>query len=234
MLGFVRAVSRLLLLLALLSLVAPAALAQEGRDKGVFCSQHGNVGSCDGTLACDRLWAEHVRQNHRGDGSGLDNVVAANFSSKGTPINLLVRSGILGGFAGALAGSLVMVNDSTSQALAGALGGAGLFLSAGVISNRGAWGLVSSSVLGAAGGAMLGASVGKFGEKSVEGTPEATEERERTTSITTAAAATGFALGFALPFVSKQMGWPGAEWFAPGGRVTILGGSRRMGMSISW
>lgn len=233
MLVFVRPARRLFLSLVALSLVTTPALAQ-GRDKGVFCSKHGNVGSCDGTTECDRLWAQHVRDYHRGDGDGLDNVVAANFSPKGTPVNLVVRSALLGGFSGALAGSLVMVNDTTSQALAGALGGAGLFLTAGVISNRGAWGLVASPVLGAASGAMLGASVGKFGEKSDDGTPEATKEQEHTTSLTTAGAVAGAVVGLAFPIVSKQLGWPGAEWFAPGGRATLLGGSRRLGLSISW
>lgn len=237
MLVLVRSARRQFLLLfpflVALSLVSTAALAQ-GRDKGAYCSQHGNLESCDGTLDCDRVWAEHVRAYHRGDGDGLDNVVAANFSPKGTPINLLVRSALLGGFSGTLAFAFVAANDSTSHALAGALGGTGLFLTAGVISNRGAWGLVASPVLGAASGAMLGASVGKFGEKSFRGTPEATKEQERTSSLTTAGAVAGAVVGLAFPIVSKQLGWPGAEWFAPGGRATLLGGSRRLGLSISW
>lgn len=233
MLKLARSARRLLLALPILLLAANPAHAQ-GRDKGVFCSAHGNVGSCDGVVACDRLWADHVRANHRGDGDGLDNVVAANFSPKGTPINLGARSTLLGGGMGALAGSLVMIDEDRSQAMAGALGGAGLFLTAGVISNRGAWGVVASPVLGAASGALLGASVGKFGEKSVEGTPEATTEKEHTASLTSAGAVTGAIVGLAFPLLSKQVQWPGAEWFAPGGRVTMLGSSRHMGMSISW
>lgn len=221
------------LVVALLSLAAGAADAQ-GRDKGVYCSKHGNVGSCDGTLECDRLWAEHVRQYHRGDGSGLDNVVAASFSPKGTPANLLVRSAILGGGIGAIAGSLMMVNDSTSQALAGALGGTGLFLSTGVISNRGAWGPVSSVVLGAVGGAGLGAGVGKFGEKSDEGTPARADEEKATSSATAAGAAVGATLGLTLSLISKRTQWPVGRWFAPEGRARIVSGPRRVGVVIVW
>lgn len=223
----------LLLAVSLLPMSIAPAFAQ-GRDKGVHCSQHGNLGSCDGTLDCDRLWAEHVRQYHRGDGSGLDNVVAANFSPKGTPVNLTVRSAILGGGVGALLGSLSMVNDSTSQALAGALGGAGLFLTSGVISNRGAWGPISSTVLGAAGGAALGASIGKFGEKSTEGTPGRAEEEEATASSTTAGAAVGAGLGLTLSLISKQAQWPVGRWFGPQGRARLINSPRRVGLAIAW
>ncbi len=232
MLVFVRSARRLFLFLAALSLVAPSALAQ-GRDKGVFCSKHGNVGACDGTLDCDRRWAEHVRDFHRGDGGGLDHVAAISLSPKGTPVNVIAR-GLLWGGVGAMAGSFSMLNDSTSRAMAGALGAAGIFVSSGVISNRGAWGPVSSSVLGAAGGAGIGAGAGKMGEKSLEGTPEARKEKEHTTSLTTAGAVAGAVIGLAFPIISKQVNWPGADWFAPGGRVTMLGGSRRVGMSIAW
>lgn len=232
MLVLVRPVRRLFLFLAALSLVSTAALAQ-GRDKGVFCSAHGNVGSCDGTLECDRLWAQHVRDYHRGDGGGLDNIAAISLSPKGTPTNVVAR-GLLWGGLGAMAGSFSMLNDSTSRAMAGALGAAGLFVSSGVISNRGAWGPVSSGLLGAAGGAGIGAGVGKLGEKSLEGTPEATKEKEHTTSLTTAGATVGLVVGAAFPFFASRLSRGGVDWFAPAGRVTLLSGSRRWGMSISW
>lgn len=233
MLPGMRSSRSLLLFLSLLAFTARFADAQ-GRDKGVWCSKHGNVGACDGTAECDRLWAEHVRQYHRGDGSGLDGVVAANLSPKGTPVNVTARSLVFGGGIGALAGSLMMVNDTTSQALAGALGGAGLFLTTGVISNRGAWGPVSSVVLGAAGGAGLGASVGKFGEKSDEGTPARADEERATSSATAAGAAVGATLGLTLNLISKQTQWPVGRWFGPQGRARMLNGPRRLGVVIAW
>lgn len=221
------------LVLALLSVTARVADAQ-GRDKGVFCSAHGNVGACDGTAECDRLWAEHVRQYHRGDGSGLDNVVAANLSPMGTPMNVTARSLVFGGFMGALGGSLMMVNDSTSHALAGAYGLAGLGLMSGVIANRGAWGPISSVVLGAAGGAGLGASVGKFGEKSDKGTPARVEEEKKTSSAMIAGATAGAAVGFTLSLISKQTQWPVGRWFGPQGRARLINGPRRLGVGIAW
>lgn len=229
---FVHSARRLILFIAVLMIVAPDLFAQ-GRDKGVFCSAHGNVGSCDGTAECDRLWAAHVRDYHRGDGSGLDNVAAISLSPKGTPVNVVAR-GLLWGGVGAIAGSLSMINDSTSYATAGALGAAGLFVSAGVISNRGAWGPVSSGLLGAAGGAGIGAGVGKLGEKSLEGTAALTKEKERTSSLAAAGAATGLVVGVAFPFIVGRLSRTGAEWFAPEGRVRLLSGARRWGMSISW
>lgn len=222
------------ILLVIWSLVAVLPAAAQGRDKGVHCSVHGNVGSCDGTLECDRLWADHVQRYHRGDGSGLDNVAAASFSPRGTPINLAVRSLILGGGIGAMLGSFAMKDDSSSHALAGALGGGGLFLTTGVIANRGAWGVVSSTVLGAAGGAMLGASVGKVGEQSAEGTPERAKEEESTASSTAAGAAAGFAAGFALGVIARQEHWPVGRWFGPHGRARLVQGRQRIGVVIAW
>lgn len=228
----VRSARRLLLFLAALSCVAPAVFAQ-GRDKGVFCSAHGNVGSCDGSFECDRLWAQHVQDYHRGDGSGLDNVAAISLSPKGTPVNVVAR-GLLWAGVGAMAGSFSMINDSTSRAMAGALGAAGIFVTSGVISNRGAWGPVSSGLLGAAGGAAIAGGIGKLGEKSLKGTPESLKEKERTSSLAAAGGATGLVLGVAFPFIAGRLSRTGAEWLAPGGRVTLLSGTRRWGMSIAW
>ena len=229
---YVRSARRLILFTAALLIVAPDALAQ-GRDKGVFCSAHGNVGSCDGSFECDRLWASHVRDFHRGDGSGLDNVAAISLSSKGTPVNIIAR-GLLWGGVGAMAGSFAMINETTSYATAAALGAAGLYLTTGVISNRGAWGPVSSGLLGAAGGAGIGRGVGALGEKSLEGTADLAKEKERTSSLTTTGAVAGLLVGTAFPFIVGQLSRTGGEWFAPRGRVTLLSGTRRWGMSISW
>lgn len=226
------ALRRLVPLLLASALLTSEALAQ--RDKGVWCGEHGNVGSCDGTVECDRLWAWHIREEHRSNGDGMADVVAASFSLMGTPAFVTIRAALIGGFVGALAGSLVMKEDETSQATAGAMLGAGLFLSGGAIKNRGAWPVVASLVLGAGGGALIGAGAGKTMEKSPEGSALLVEEQERTQNMAVAGAASGALLGFTLNVISKLRVGPEREWFGPDSRVRMLSQGERVGIRVSW
>jgi hypothetical protein len=232
-------VRRHLLRSLILSVVVSCATASDGgaqsaREKGVGCYQHGYVGDCDGTADCNRVWAEHVRRYHRGDG-GMETVVAASFSPLGTPSNVALRSILLAGFIGATVGSFADTTEGDFRmTTAGALAGPGLMLSTGVIANRKAWGLPASTVLGGLAGGALGGGIGKAMEKSPEGSAQRKLEQERTATMALTGATVGATTGFGLNLLSRIERLPGTRYLREGSRVHVRSGTDGVSVSIRW
>lgn len=230
-----RALLRRLLPVALLTVAATGALAAQ-TDKGIYCSVHGFVRSCDGPSACNAAWSEHIRQYHSGDDADAywDRVVPANLSPRGTPVNVAVRGALLYGFIGALAGSLVEGPDSTSyRAVDGALTSVGLFYLAGNVMNRGGWGPLAGTFMGVAAGTTLGMGIGKFQENALDGTPEREREREKTDEMAAVGMVVGMAVGLTLPLVSRssRVSMPGPRVF---GELEPISSPTRLGVRWYW
>ncbi len=203
----------MLILIALV--LAPTAGWAQGRDKGVYCPMHQFSQSCDGVIDCDRAWAEHVRNAHRGPDadSYWDRVTPASFSVRGTPAYVGLRALLLGGSVGALAGSVVKGPDPESfREQAGVYIGSGTFLGLGTLANRRGWRPIPSMLAGGAAGAALGTGVGKALEKNPRGTPARKAEQERTQQATIQGLAIGTGSGLFLSTVGKLTAWqpPGA------------------------
>ncbi len=215
-------------------LLAPSLVLAQGRDKAVSCSVHGHVANCDGVLACDRAWADHIRDEHRGGDADLywDRVTPASFSVRGTPAYVTLRALLLGGGVGALAGGVVEGPDpETFREQAGVLIGSGTFLGLGVLKNRGGWRPLPSALAGGLAGGALGAGIGKAMEKSPRGTAARARERERAQEAAVQGAGAGVATGLFLPAVSKALGWPA---FGPALPARLHLRPWRSGFSLQW
>lgn len=226
------------LVVHLLMFALPVSLsAQTMKNVGVGCDRgHHWTARCDGEADCDRVLAAHNCSAHGecSSSGGASSGLAA-FRLSGSPGHVLAGSVILGGFGGALIGSLGTNADSNSMAGPGAAIGFGATMALGVLKNRRDWGRASSTVVGAIGGAAIGAGTGAMADgKYKKGSPEDLAHKDQVTPQATAGAVAGAVLGFTLNTLATSRFNRSPRLRGIAERVNVIDTGRRVGLTVRW
>lgn len=226
---------RRLFMLALTGVALPSLVrAQDTTAVGVYCPVHQRTYACRGSADCDRRWARHLEEEHRDGGNGPSRGPVASFNLRVNPGRAAFKAIVLGGFSGALAGSLFAGPDpDTRQEAAGALVVAGSMFSAAAITNRSTWSRAAAAAHGALGGGALGGGIGKAMERSPRGSEERKVEQDRTAAAAVQGAGVGTAAGFFLPSITKRVA-AGLPPHSPWRRLRVESRPTYLGLRWTW
>lgn len=227
------------LVVHLLMFALPVALfGQTMRDVGVGCDRgHHWRANCDGEADCTRVLAAHNCSAHdEGCGSsGSSGSGVSAFKLSGSPSHVFAGSAILGGFGGALIGSLATSADSNAMAGAGAAIGFGATMAMGVLRNKSEWGRTSSTVVGAIGGAAIGAGTGAMADgKYKKGSSEDLAHKDQVAPQAAAGAVAGALLGFTLNTLATSQLNSSPRLRRVTQRVRVIDTGRRVGLTVLW
>lgn len=227
------------LVVHLLMFALPGALfGQTMRNVAVGCDRgHHWRANCDGEADCTRVLAAHNCSAH-GEGCGSSESSGSGVSVpslSGSPGHVILASAILGGFGGALIGSLGTSADSNSMAGPGAAIGFGTSMALGVLRNRNDWGRASSTAVGAIGGAAIGAGTGAIADGKYEkGSPEDLAHKDQVAPQATAGAVAGALLGFTLDALATSQFNRSPRLRRLSQRVRVIDTGRRFGLTVAW
>lgn len=213
-------------------------LGQSMRNVAVGCDRgHHWRANCDGESDCTRVLSAHNCDAHgegcSGSGSSGSGISAPSLS--GSPARVIVAGAILGGFGGALIGSLGTSPNGNSMAGPGAAIGFGASMALGVLRNKNEWGRASSTVVGAIGGAAIGAGTGAMADGKYEkGSPEDLAHKDQVAPQATAGAVAGALLGFTLNTLATSRFNRSPRLRGIAERVNIIDTGRRVGLTVRW
>jgi hypothetical protein len=180
--------------------------------------------------ACDAWGQAYIPAGYRCRQGGSS--TASSFTLRGSPARVTAQSVIVGGFVGAVLGSLAPKADTTANGYwdAGAAAGTGLILSIGLLKNRN-WSRAGSAVAGAIAGAAAGAAVGIHSDGEIlPGSPQDLSTPSKVGPDAAVGAAAGAVIGFAFP-KSSFTSVPGLRGR---GAMRVINTSRRFGINITW
>ena len=227
------------LVVSLLMFALPVGLfGQNVREVAVGCDRgHHWRSPCDGNADCTRVLAAHNCSAH-GEGCGSSESSGSGVSMPslaGSPAHVIVAGAVLGGFGGALIGSLGTSADSNSMAGAGAAIGFGTAMAMGVLRNKSEWGRASSTVVGAIGGAAIGAGTGAMADgKYKKGSADDLAHKDQVAPQATAGAVAGAVLGFTLNTLATSQFNRNPRLRRITQRIRVIDSGRRVGLTVLW
>ena len=204
--------------------------------RGVSCNTgHFWNRDCNGTAECDRIWAEHIADEHSGGASnpGSANATYPVFSWRGSPSKAFVEAIVFGAPVGALLGSVATDVNGRNQAPIGAALGGSLSLAISALANP-QWSRAAKAGVGALAGAGMGASIGSYLDgQVVTGSAEDITAKKKVGTYAAVGAGAGSLLGL-TPDSEMRFFRALNAVLRPGRRVALLQRGNNVGANIEW